>query len=233
MSSFRRKHGGSRQGSGRKLRSQTLGPPQSHSLTNYFSTTGTSSTANSNLTTTARRPTRQTATQNTSHTTTTAHTSQRTNATRQPIPNNVQNNVPNNNADEIVDESIFMTGKTSIKTSKNLRVQRETILSSEFYASACSNIEEKGILWWHPPQLIKKPTHNIKERWLDYFKLRIFNWIPHAMIGGDWKPDCPHCKKKLSSNGHKLEPRIVFDYHENYLLNAPNKCICRQLFPSF
>ena len=53
-------HTSSRAGSGRKLRSQTLGPRQSHSLNNHFSTSGTSSTANNNLTTStaARRHTK-------------------------------------------------------------------------------------------------------------------------------------------------------------------------------
>ena len=63
------------------------GSRQSHSPNNYFSTTGTSSTANNNFTTstTARR---QTKTQNTLHTTTITYASQRTDARRDSISNN-------------------------------------------------------------------------------------------------------------------------------------------------
>ena len=62
---------------------------------------------------------------------------------------------------------------------------------------------------------------------MDFFRLRIFNWIPEALIGKEWKPKCPNCKIPLLRNGHGGVPRIVFDLHDNYWLNAPNKYICK------
>ena len=46
----RRRHGGSRAGSGRKRRSETLGPPQGHSITNYFTSPTRANTAAPNRT---------------------------------------------------------------------------------------------------------------------------------------------------------------------------------------
>ena len=46
----RRRHGGSRAGSGRKRRSETLGPPQGHSITNYFTSPTRANTATPNRT---------------------------------------------------------------------------------------------------------------------------------------------------------------------------------------
>ena len=62
---------------------------------------------------------------------------------------------------------------------------------------------------------------------LDFFKMRVFNWIPEAIIGKDWRPYCPNCGKTLQKNGHGNLPMIVFDQCDNYFLNSPNKYICR------
>ena len=135
-------------------------------------------------------------------------------------------NLPIHNAEELVDETIFISGKR-VASSKNLRVQRDFIKSSVFYAMSYSNIENHGQCWWYPPTIVKKPVHNINQRWLDFFRLRVFNWMPDASIGNKWKPKCTNCKITLSRNGHDGDPRIVFDQHDNYWLNAPNKYICR------
>ena len=224
MSSRRGKRGGSCPGSGRKLRSQTLGPPQGNSLTNYFNRTNNATTP-----TPTRRPTRnlQAAARDT-HSTVAARNTQRALEANDPTPNYVRNNMPdmpNFNAEDILDDSLSCNVKF-VKSSKNLKLQIDYITTSHFYSSARANIEEHGKLWWYPPQLVKTPTVDIKERWLNLFKLRVFNWIPETMIGEGWRPSCPNCNNKLSKNGNAIEPRLVFDLHENYWLNAPHRYIC-------
>ena len=226
--SSRRKHGGSRPGSGRKLRSQTLGPPQANSLTNYFNTNNANATPPvPTPPVPINRPIRNSQTAARDAYITEVREAERAREA-DPVQIRVRDNIPNRpnvNAEEVFDESIYMNGK-SVKSSKNLKIQIQHIMSTHFYSSMYSNIEDKGKLWWHPPDLVKTPTHHICERWLDFFKLRVYNWIPEAMIEGGWRPNCPNCKNKLSKNGNGAEPRLVFDFHENYWLNAPHKYIC-------
>ena len=126
-----RKYGGSRKGSGRKKLSETLGPPQSHSLNNYFASTASTNTSdrqtvnNSTHLTSEQTPaTNPQSTQNATQT---------TNARVGSIPDAGESvPVPNNNIDEEIDESIFITTK-SISSSKILRIQRNSILSNTFF----------------------------------------------------------------------------------------------------
>ena len=45
------------------------------------------------------------------------------------------------------------------------------------------------------------------------------------MIG---KPKCPNYNEILLRNGHGNPPRLVFDQHDDYWLNSPNKYTCKQ-----
>ena len=204
-----RKYGGSRKGSGRKKLSETLGPPQSHSLNKYSVSTASTDTSN--------RQTVNNSTHSTSEQTPATNprsipnTTQTTNASVGSIPDTDESvPVPNNNINEEIDESSFITTQ-SISSSKKLSIKRKNILSKIFFAESYNNIIDNGILWLHPPQIIRKPQYNLTERWLDFFKLRVFDWIPEAMLGVNWRPNCLNCKVRLSRNGHDAEPRIVFD----------------------
>ena len=221
------RRGGSRPNSGRKLRSQTLGPPQRNALTNYFNSTNNATTPTRTL-----RSTRNSqAAASDANTTAAARNTQIAHQAveaNNPTPNYVRNNMPdmpNFNAEDILDDSLSFNAKF-VKSSKNLKLQIDYITTLHFYSSTRANIEEHGKLSWYPPQLVKTPTVDIKERWLDFFKLRVFNWIPEAMIGEGWRPSCPNCNNKLSKNGNAIEPRLVFDLHENYWLNSPHRYIC-------
>lgn len=136
-----------------------------------------------------------------------------------------RNNPPNNDVDDTVDESLFHRGKI-ISKSINLRSQKEALTNnSAYYNKAYKNVQEKGILWEKPPDMIVQP-YPLKDCWMRFFKLRVFHWIPDAMLGKHWKPVCPCCKKNLTRWGHQVEPRLVFDQHENYWLYAPDRYYC-------
>ena len=244
MPRFHHGHGGRRKGSGRKQKSQTLGPPQANALTRYFQTpdrqprTNTNPSTPSNNILAFEEPNNPTTPRTQNLTTPTIPVAAETTNTLRltngdgvenvtQIPRNVRDdNHPNYNAEEMIDETIFMSGK-KISSSKNLRLQREIMKSPAFYANAYANIEKEGHCWMYPPTVMKNPSHNIKERWLDFFRLRIFSWIPEAIISDSWRPNCPNCKVPLSRNGHSVDPKMVFDLHDNYWLYAPNKYICR------
>ena len=100
------------------------------------------------------------------------------------------------------------------------------IMDKVFYDTAYKNISQFGTCWHYPPTCIKKTKFPITERWKDFFQLRVFTWIPEAMICDDWIPSCPHCNESLVKNGRGCLPRIVFDQNTNYWLNAPTKYMC-------
>ena len=228
----RRRHGGSRAGSGRKRRSETLGPPQGHSITNYFTSPTRANTATPNRTdNTPELPVQNPATATTA-TNVTTETPPRPNTATTHNPNATaaqadQYNRPNCNADDMFDETVFIKGRKKKESSINLKIQQAEIVDKSFYEKAYSNIEQEGILWFFPPAIIRKPKHELQDRWLDFFKLRVFNWIPEAMISRQWKPKCPNCNKELTKHGNKAEPRLVFDAYDNYWLNAPNRYYCK------
>ena len=95
------------------------------------------------------------------------------------------------------------------------------------YREAVSAIRE-GYFWKIPPDLLvrAKAMHPLKVCWMDIFQLRIFHWIPSAVLGANWKPRCPTCNRKCIRNGHSHLPRLVFDQHDNYCLNAPETYAC-------
>ena len=121
--------------------------------------------------------------------------------------------------------SLSRRGKT-VADPENLSFQRKAILEKSFYHNACKNISDLGVLWYLSPSYIKRPKFGMKDRWKDFFQLRVFNWIPELMIGNDWVPLCPNCNNRLQKNDRGCAPRIVFDQTEDYWLNAPNKYIC-------
>ena len=207
----RNNHGGRRSNSGRKRVSETLGPRDRFGgLHRFFFGTPTQNveeTPNNDPTDTA----------------TVAVTNELTDAQVANVENRV---LPNYDAqDDMFDEELSKRGKT-ITDSENLSFQRKAIMEKSFYQNVYSNISNAGVLWHLPPSYIQRPKFSMKERWKDFFQLRVFNWIPEAMIGDSWVPSCPNCDKPLTKNGRGCLPRIVFDQTENYWLNAPNKYTC-------
>ena len=100
-------------------------------------------------------------------------------------------------------------------------------MESKYYNKAYGNISENGVLWDHPPTVVIKTVSRLEICWLDFFKMRVFNWIPEAIIGKERHPYCPNCGKTLQKNGHDNPPLVVFDQCDNYWLNSSNKYICR------
>ena len=74
----------------------------------------------------------------------------------------------------------------------------------------------------------KKNSSPFQFCWLDFFKMRSFNWIPEAMIGDKWRPLFPNCGRNLRCNEHRNPPRLIFDQYDNYWLNSPTKYICQE-----
>ena len=150
-----------------------------------------------------------------------------------PIPNfeaeQVAPRVPNFDSDPTnYDEDKFVHNRGKIiEGPVNLTNQRNHISSSTYYKEAKDRVVYKGILWDHPPTLLTNSTTPLTVCWLEFFKYRVFNWMPEVMIGQDWKPNCPNCRKKLAKNGDGCIPRLVFDQFENYWLNSPHKYICK------
>lgn len=116
------------------------------------------------------------------------------------------------------------TGK-KINASINLRTQRQNINTSQYFEKAKAQIKKNGHMWDLPPSFVNTTT-DLSKCWMDFFKLRVFNWIPECIIGDEWRPKCPCCGKKLAHNGHNKPPRLVFDQCDNYWLNAPQNYRC-------
>lgn len=72
------------------------------------------------------------------------------------------------------------------------------------------------------------PSIDLRHSWKEFHRLDIFNWFPKEMIP-NWKPKCGTCGSSdhIKSNGCNNPPRLVFGEHENYLLNAPQRYLCR------
>ena len=101
-------------------------------------------------------------------------------------------------------------------------------MSDSYYKKAVEDIAVKARLWDHPPSIFTPSSKSkLEDCWIEFFKLRVFNWIPEAIIGNDWKPCCPNCGETLCKNGTKRQPRLVFGMCNNYWRNAPNHFLCR------
>lgn len=155
-----------------------------------------------------------------------ASSSSRATSTPRQRDTTIYTNLPNNDVDvEDLNDVEFKKGKR-IDGSINLQTQQKSILKDSYRLQAFNKIQQHGIFWDHPPSLIVKPIPNLKRCWMEFFKLPVFNWIPEAILGTTWKPHCPNCKKKLTRDGVKLPPRLVFGLNQNYWLNAPQKYAC-------
>ena len=135
--------------------------------------------------------------------------------------------MPNNDVDQMdYDKDIHSKGER-LENSVNLSRHKQHIISNAYYKKAFNKVDNDGMLWDISPTLIKKTKAPMQLCWLFFFQLRIFNWIPEAMIDKDWRPLCPDCNMNLSRNGHTNPPRLVFDLCDNYWLNSPNKYVCQ------
>lgn len=220
--SFQRRHGGSRAGSGRKPKNQTWGGINSReSIQNFFTT----ARPRQNESTNSPPPPAAAANTNTPLT----NVNQEESNSESELQNVEINSLPTPNfdidgADDIGD--LHEKGKVIAK-SENLRAQQDAIGKKTYYAKAYKNCKENGQCWDLPSTYVKKHSGDIHDCWKDFFKLRVFNWIPEALLGGTWRPKCPNCGTKM--NRHKCDspPRLVFDTHENYWLNSPDRYICK------
>ena len=208
------RRGGNRTGSGRKATNQSWGTPQTKSRNQLG--------INSFFQSSSENATSITQQSNTTNTTGTQHNDRTTPTIILPT----LNNLPNFDTEEVIDENLYGRGKM-VEGSKNLQYQRKAIMTSIYYNKSYKNITNFGMLWDYPATFVMNGSHNLQDCWMDFFKLKIFNWMPEAMLGKDWRPTCPNCSKKLSLNGHGNPPRLVFDQYENYWLNSPNKYICK------
>ena len=86
----------------------------------------------------------------------------------------------------------------------------------------------KGILWSQLREVVPGSGGDLKKAWKRFFNLRVFNWHPEAVLGGDWKPSCVTCGQsdKVKENTKCHPARLVYDRHDNYLLNAPVRYAC-------
>ena len=134
--------------------------------------------------------------------------------------------LPNYNAEEYHSGNEAEEKGKNVKESINLHKQKKRILTEIYYGASSEAIKKKGQFWVHKPTRVVNTLNPIQNCWIDFFQLRVFNWIPSAVLGGDWKPNCPTCQNKCKQNGHKHPPRLVFDAHENYWLNAPEVYQC-------
>lgn len=240
-------HGGARSNSGRRPMNQTWGNPADRAsnqrgIESFFSsTTHTTAQRESSPATPVTRQTSQPPSQRQSSSSTIRQASQDHSTATQssdtrpvfgppppPAPPTF-GNLPNFDSDNtFIDSEVYHPGK-KISNCDLLKQQRKDIMdpAKKYYEKAYNNIQNNGQCWDLPPTVLKKPQYKIQERWKDFFKLKIFNWIPEAMIHKDWKPRCPHCSKKLSKWGKACPPRLVFGQNENYWLNSPNKYFCQ------
>lgn len=139
-----------------------------------------------------------------------------------------ENLLPDNDLDNDVlqlGDNVATKGKR-ISGSTNLRLQHEAIMSPGYFKKAVEKIKSFGMCWDHSPTIVKDMALNLVTCWMAFFQLRVFNWIPEYIIGGNWKPKCPNCHNPLAKNGRTNPPRLVFDQNNNYWLNAPQRYIC-------
>lgn len=252
MAGTKGKSGGKRQGAGAPRRNQTWGPiDERRGLHNFFRSPNrasvSSSSVNSNSTSATPLPREHTpiAPRNPVVNNHTPSTSATPPAQRTRPPQGRQNETsntrtqqnttraaasstgaPNMDVDELFDENLIRTGKR-VGKSENLNYQKKKIMENSYYRKAQNDVRN-GNLWDNPPSFVTKPEHNLKQRWMDFFKLRIFNWMPDIMLGESWRPKCPNCGHCMIKYGHSNPPRIVFDQHENYWLNAPTNFQCTE-----
>ena len=84
---------------------------------------------------------------------------------------------------------------------------------------------------WEYPKLVRRghpSVRNLKTSWRPFFTLKVFHWIPLELTPKDWIPKCPNCGLKCVRNGFNQPSRLIYGLHENYLLNTPERLICKK-----
>ena len=74
--------------------------------------------------------------------------------------------------------------------------------------------------------------NKMKNGWQCFFQMDVYTWIPSILLERNktpWLPMCPNrsCNRQCVKNGFNKLPRIVYGMHENYILNAPERYICK------
>jgi hypothetical protein len=83
---------------------------------------------------------------------------------------------------------------------------------------------KNGEFWTEPK---KSSTRDIHTCWPDFFQMRVFNWFPHSRMPAGWKLKCPNCGHNCKKNGQGSCPRLIYGTFENYVLNAPQRYLCK------
>ena len=74
--------------------------------------------------------------------------------------------------------------------------------------------------------------NRMKTGWQCFFEMDVYHWLPSILLerGRElWYPLCPNkdCQKQCFKNGFNKPPRIVYGMHECYILNGPERYVCK------
>jgi len=93
---------------------------------------------------------------------------------------------------------------------------------------------EEGKLWERRGAILHNHIlpNKMKNGWQCFFQMDVYTWIPSILLERNktpWLPMCPNrsCNRQCVKNGFNKPPRIVYGMHENYILNAPERYICK------
>lgn len=106
-----------------------------------------------------------------------------------------------------------------------VKVQMDCLMRKKYKEKAHKMVKQ-GKLWDDPVFIRHEDIGDIKKSWPEFFKMRVFNWIPLDLLRNGWAPLCCNCGTKCAKNGTSNPPRLIFGQFENYLLNAPQRFIC-------
>lgn len=237
MAGKKGRSGGSRENSGRKPWNSRRDAAQP-TLRASFANTSSQNTRSTSSSSCPPTSTQQTATQTSTQASLSSPTENATTSALQideedddsTIGTTVQLDEPPNYDAELDDDILGFDNKKKtgkkISASINLRTQRNDINTTAYFEKAKRQIKQNGHMWDLPPSFVTSTTADLSNCWMEFFKLRVFNWIPECIIGEGWRPKCPCCGNKLVHNGHKKFARLVFDQCDNYWLNAPQNYKC-------
>ncbi len=109
------------------------------------------------------------------------------------------------------------------KTTGIVKDQMEQIMASKEKRAAEKRFGDGGF-WTNPKKVSRGDVHKC---WPDFFQMRVFNWFPDSRMPAGWKLKCPNCGEYCKKNGQGNKPRLIYGTFENYILNAPQRYLCR------
>jgi len=136
------------------------------------------------------------------------------------------------NKPEFMNPKLFWKQSNGRSLSGIVEEQIEGLKKQERRSSTCLSLTGRGKLWKKHHVILHK---DIKPRcmtkgWEEFHKLDIFHWVPSELLPQEntlWMPLSPNrCGCRCKKNGFNVRPLVVFNTHENYLLNAPERFKC-------